>query len=575
MNATKTAGLAVAAAVLAGICPLATQAGEVTSYAPVTQQRLENPEPGNWLMYRRSYDGHMYSPLSQINATNVKDLVPLWSFSTGVIEGHEAPPFVNNGIMFVATPSNQVIALDAKTGDYIWRYKKKTPEDLFQLHPTSRGVGMWQDKLFFASTDDYLVALDAKTGKELWTTKVGDYKAGYYMTLAPLVVDGKVMVGQSGGEFGIRGYVSAYSADDGKELWKTFTIPAPGEPGHDTWSGDDWKTGGGSAWQSGNYDPKRKMVLWGVGNAAPWPGDAHPGDNLYTSSVIALNPDNGKLTGYYQFHRNDSWDWDEMDPPILVDNLKYGGNTISGLVHPARDGYLYVVDNAEDGMHFLHTQPYVEQNAYSSVDAKGHQTYDPAHTPVIGKTIDFCPSLWGGKDFVSATWNDKNNILVIPAQNHMCGQMLGEKLPYQAGMLWLGATIPSLQLIPDGDHIGELQGWDVANNKQLWVHNFPAELFTSVTSTGGDLAFLGGTPDRKFRAFNVKTGDLLWEITTNSGIMAPPSVYEVDGTEYVAVESGWGVDGQRIQDSLSKTKMKLDANAVPQGGVVWVFGLKK
>ena len=214
-----------------GLISTAAVAGPIENYSPVTPARLENPEPGNWMLYRRTYDGQGYSPLEQINTSNVKNLTPVWTFSTGVIEGHEAPPIVNNGVMFVATPMGQVIALNAKTGDEYWRYKRQLPEDLFQLHPTSRGVGLWQDKLYLATTDDHVVALDAKTGKVLWDTKVQDYKKGQYLTLMPLVVDGKVIVGGSGGEFGVRGYVVAYDANSGKELWRTFTIPGEGEPG--------------------------------------------------------------------------------------------------------------------------------------------------------------------------------------------------------------------------------------------------------------------------------------------------------------------------------------------------------
>ena len=265
-------------------CVVATAAtaGPIENYSPVTASRLENPEPGNWMLYRRTYDGQGYSPLDQINTSNVKNLTPVWTFSTGVVEGHEAPPIVNNGVMFVATPMGQVIALNAKTGDEYWRYKRQLPDDLFQLHPTSRGVGLWQDKLYLATTDDHVVALDAKTGKVVWDTKVQDYKKGQYLTLMPLVVDGKVIVGGSGGEFGVRGYVVAYDANDGKELWRTFTIPGEGEPGHDTWQGDDWKSGGGSAWMTGNYDKDTKTIYWGVGNAAPWPGaDASRRQSLY------------------------------------------------------------------------------------------------------------------------------------------------------------------------------------------------------------------------------------------------------------------------------------------------------
>src|SRR5215510_4164002 len=273
----------------------AAVAGPIENYSRVTAQRLENPEPGNWMLYRRTYDGHGYSPLDQINTTNVKNLTPVWTFSTGVVEGHEAPPIVNNGVMFVATPFGQVIALNAKNGEEYWRYKRQLPDDLFQLHPTSRGVGLWQDKLYLATTDDHVVALDAKTGKVAWDQKVQDYRKGQYLTLMPLIVNGKVLVGGSGGEYGVRGYVVAYDANDGKELWRTFTIPGPGEPGHETWQGDDWKSGGGSAWMTGTYDPQLNTVYWGVGNAAPWPGNLHPGDNLYTTSVLALDPGSGKI----------------------------------------------------------------------------------------------------------------------------------------------------------------------------------------------------------------------------------------------------------------------------------------
>ena len=209
-QSTTTVLMAFAASLL-GCLPLGGRAAdEMTSYAPVTQERLENPEAGNWLLYRRTYDGHGFSPLRQINTDNVKDLVPVWTFATGVVEGHEAPPMVNNGVMFVTTPGMQVLALNAATGDLIWRYKEKLPADLFQLHPTNRGVALWGDKVYLATVDARLIALDAKTGKEVWNTKVGDYQQGEYMTLEPLVVRGKVMVGSSGGEFGVRAYIAAY-----------------------------------------------------------------------------------------------------------------------------------------------------------------------------------------------------------------------------------------------------------------------------------------------------------------------------------------------------------------------------
>ena len=342
-------------------------ADELPGYAPVTQERLENPEIGNWLLYRRTYDGHGFSPLRQINTDNVKDLVPVWTFSTGVTEGHEAPPMVNNGVMFVTTPGMQVLALNAVTGDLIWRYKAKLPDDLFQLHPTNRGVALWGDKLYLATVDARLIALDAKTGKEVWNTKVGDYKRGEYMTLEPLVVHGKVMVGSSGGEFGVRAYIAAFDADTGKQAVAHLHRPRPGRAGGDTWKSDAWKTGGGSVWITGTYDPKRNLAYWGVGNAAPWPGDLHPGDDLYTSSTIALDPDTGKIKAYHQYHWNDSWDWDEIRPPMLI-NMQHNGQTIDALVHPGRDGYLWTLQQTDNGIKFISGQPFVYQNAFKSID---------------------------------------------------------------------------------------------------------------------------------------------------------------------------------------------------------------
>jgi hypothetical protein len=235
-------------------------------YTPVTAERLRKPEDHNWLLFRRTYDGWGYSPLAQITPANIGRLQLVWSLATGQVEGHQAPPIVNNGVMFVATPGNQLIAIEAKTGSVLWRYKRPLPEDLLTLHPTNRGVGLFGDKIFFASADAVLVALDARTGKEVWTAKVAEYRNGYYTSLMPLVADGKVMLGTSGGELGVRGFVAAYDADTGKEVWRTYTVPEPGQPGSETWpQGDQWKTGGGSIWVPGTYDAETNIAYWGTG----------------------------------------------------------------------------------------------------------------------------------------------------------------------------------------------------------------------------------------------------------------------------------------------------------------------
>ncbi len=358
-------GSSLAVLMMAG----ALGAAHSADYSPVTDARLANPEARNWLMTRGNYQGWSYSTLDQINTGNVKKLTPVWAVSTGVDSGHESPPIVNDGVMFVSTPYSQVMALDAASGALLWRYKRRLPEGFSALHNTSRGVALYGDKVFFPALDAVLVALDAKTGKVAWEAKVEDWKTGYYMTMAPLIVKGKVLVGVAGGEFGVRGFVEAFDADTGKPAWKTYTIPAPGEAGSETWEKPDtWKTGGASTWMTGNYDPATNVVYWGTGNGSPWFGDQRPGDNLYTSSTVALDGDTGKIKGHFQYHQNESWDWDAMNAPMLVDFQK-NGSTTKGLLTPQRNGYLYWLGRNGDGsISYLNSIAYVPQNVFKGID---------------------------------------------------------------------------------------------------------------------------------------------------------------------------------------------------------------
>ena len=296
-------------------------------YTPVTDARLANPEPENWLMTRGNYAGWSYSPLEQVNMSNVKGLVPVWGVSTGVDSGHEAPPIVNNGMMFVATPYSQVLALDAATGELLWRYKRKLPQGFAALHNTSRGVALYGDKVFMPGMDAALVALDAKTGKVDWEAKIEDWKQGLLHDRGAFGREGQGAGRDRRRRVRRARFCQAFDAETGKSAWKTYTIPAPGEPGSETWQkADTWKTGGASTWMTGNYDPATNTVYWGTGNASPWFGDQRPGDNLYTSSTLALDGDTGKIKGYFQYHQNESWDWDAMNAPMLVDFQKGGDN---------------------------------------------------------------------------------------------------------------------------------------------------------------------------------------------------------------------------------------------------------
>ena len=545
-------------------------------YKPVTAERLKQPEDGDWLMYRRTYDGWGYSPLSQITTENVGRLKPAWTLQTGQIEGHQAPPIVNSGVMFVATPGNQVLAIDAKKGDLLWRFKRPIPEDILLLHPTSRGVGLLDGKIYFAAADAVLVALDAKTGKEVWNTKVEDYTHGYYMSLAPLVADGKVMVGVSGGELGVRGFVAAFDAETGKPAWKTYTVPAPGEPGSETWpKGDQWKTGGGSVWITGAYDPATNLTFWGTGNGGPWMGDQRPGDNLFTSSTIALDASTGKIKGYHQYHPNDSWDWDEVNPPILVDYQR-NGRTIKGLAYVARDGYLWMLERTADKINFVDGKPFVNQNVFKSLDPKtGRPDVDPARQPGTGKKAEFCPSLWGGKDWPPVAYSPKTRLLYIPANENLCQALMGDPVTYTPGQRFTGIAPANsiFSIAPSADHIGELQAWNLDTGQKVWSHPFAnSELWGPVLATAGGMLFMGGTNDRYFRAFDASNGKILWEFRTGSGVNGVPVSFQVDGKQYIAVQSGWGVDAARMQARLNLER-PWEFPDVPQGGSVWVFAV--
>ena len=564
--------------VFAALCGLLPGARADEARAPawnaVTDARLAAPEAHNWLMTRGDYGSLGYSPLDQITPANVAALKPAWTFSTGVTEAHQSPPIVNDGVMFITTPRNQVLALDARTGDLLWRYARELPADLFQLHPTNRGVALYGDLVYLATLDAYLVALDARSGEVVWEQQVEDYLSGYYMTLAPLVAGGKVMVGVSGGEFGIRGFVQAFDAKTGEPAWKTYTVPGPGEPGHESWPGNSWQRGGVPVWVTGSYDAQAKLAYWGTGNAGPWIGDDRKGDNLHATSVIALDVASGAIRAHHQYHWHDVWDWDEVAAPLLID-VERNGVKRRTLVHAGRDGYLWTLERRDDGIGFLDAKPYVAQNVYTAIDPHtGRPSYDEARVPRIGQRTEFCPSIWGGKDWPPAAYSPQTGLLYIPANENLCGAITGEPAKYRPGELYMGVPLTKLEVLPTAaakEHIGELQAWDLATGKRAWKVDFKSHNWGPVLATGGGLVFAGGTSDRYIRAFDARSGKLLWQQRTNSGVVGMPASYALDGRQYIAVQSGWGVDAQRKQDFLDKafgTKTH-----VPQGGVLWVFAL--
>jgi alcohol dehydrogenase (cytochrome c) len=543
------------------------------NYPAVSAARLKHPAPEEWLMTRRTYDGWGYSPLDKIDTGNVKRLTPVWTLSTGMNNGHEAAPVVNGGVMFVTSSYNQVLALDARAGTVLWRYRSESTGSV-RGKPVNRGVTLFGGKVYTVLTEAILVALDAKTGKEVWRTIVGNNASGQYMTAPPLVADGKLIAGISGGDGPTRGFVAAYDPDTGRELWKTYTTPAPGEPGSDTWKGDDWQTGGAATWVTGNYDPDTKLVYWGVGNGYPWVGYARPGDNLYTASTIALDAATGAIKGHFQYTPNESWDWDEVSPPILID-FRRDGRTIKGLVNFARNGYLYFLERDDRGpIAFVDGKPYVKQNVFKRLDPKtGRPEVDDAHKPDIGRLADFCPSWHGGKNWQPGAYNPKTRMVYVPTQENLCAVMIGRKIQTTTGATRV-ATTNRMYIAPGADHLSEVQAWNVDTGKKVWSHNFAkSPNWGPILTTGGGLVFSGGTNDRMFRAFDATTGEVLWDFPTNSGIYAPPSSFMVDGRQYIAVLSGWGQDARSMQARIDAASPG-NFPEVPEGGVIWVFGLE-
>ncbi len=553
------------------------------AYESVTDERLRKPEAENWLQWRGNYAGWTYSPLEQINTDNVKDMKVAWVYSTGVKGGHEAPPIVNNGYMYVATPEHQVIALNARSGNEIWRFKRELPKDHFAQHQTSRGVALYEDKVYVSGVDTCAIALDAVSGEKVWENCLADWRQGFHMTIAPLAVEGLVIFGLSGAEYGVRCFLVALDADTGKEVWRTYTIPEPDEPGGDTWPGDTWKLGGGSVWITGTYDPDQELAYFGIGNAAPWLAQGRQGDNLYTNSVLAIDVKSGKIRSHHQYHWNGAWDWDEVSPPVLIDIPDGNGNLKKAMVHAGRNGYLWFLErSADQGIKFIDAKPFVKQDVFTAIDPiSGRPSYDPEKIPDIGKTVNFCPSLWGGKNWPPEAYNPKTGLFYIPAHENLCSEMRATGVKYMEGEVYMGFELDELMTHIRFDkeafegkdpHIGEIQAWDLNKREKVWTYNIREMNWGSLLTTGGKLVFSGGSNDREFRALDASTGKKLWSRRLNSGTIAVPISYMIDDVQYIAVQSGWGVDAELMQTTFNL--LREDQTTVPTDGAIWVFALK-
>lgn len=518
--------------------------------AQVTQQRLENgaAEPQNWLMYSGSYTGQRYSPLTQINQSNVKDLEQKWVVQDQVFGTWETVPLVVDGIMYLTERPNDVMAIDARTGKFFWLYRwTNDPGMRTCCGAQNRGVAILGDRLYMGTLDAHLIALDAKTGKLVWDTKVASFKDGYSLTMAPLIVHDKVIVGTAGGEYGIRGFVAAFDAKTGKEVWRFYTIPAPGEPGSETWSGDAWKTGSGSVWNEGSFDPELNQVYFGVGNPGPdWNPAQRPGDNLYTDSVIALDPDTGKLKWYFQFSPNDCCDYDSTQVPVLAD-MEWNGKPTKVMMWANRNGFFYVLDR-EKGK-FLRGAPYVKVNWASGLDANGR----PIKTPVPAGQPNY-PSNQGATNWYAPAYSPHTGLFYVSAWDNNGSIYHREEAVYRPGLLFSGGGFAAIPPVPDAPTAspfrrspinnwtnesgnGAVLALDPKTGKRVW--SFAQYDLTNAGNlvTASDILFSGGN-EGYFYAFNAKTGEVLWQTNLGGAMFNAPITYEVDGKQYVTVNAG-------------------------------------
>ncbi len=532
-------------------------------------------DPNGWASYGRGLDNTRFSPLKQIDTKNVGNIKLAWAFELGSLRSNEASPLVIGDTMYVSTSwgPKYVYALDAKTGAQKWKYEPEIPDDVLQYaccDVNSRGVSYADGKLFVGRLDGKLSAIDAATGKELWTSDVVDYKQGSVITSPPLVVKNLVVTGFGGGEYGARGSLQAYDIATGKQVWKTWTVPGPGETGNETWKGDSWQHGGGAAWLVGSYDAKTNTVLWGTSNPGPWNsgvrssgnGDYGQLTNLYTSSTIALDGDTGKIKWAVQGTPEDAWDYDGVNELVLAD-LKIGGQDTPTYLKADRNGFFYVV-NRETGK-ILSAEKYVPTNWAEKIELpSGKPIEDAEKRPGPGHPIKMaCPNLIGGKNWQPMSFNPETGLVYIPS-NNVCMDWSVSEVTYKKGVFYLGGEFPPHP--GPGGYMGELIAWDPIAQKKVWGVKSDLPFNGGTLTTAGGLTFWGDLHGM-FHAYDAAKGDELWKIQLGSGIGAGPISYSVDGKQYVAVVVGRTASIPAFLGDVGK----LMTEASPEGGALYVF----
>lgn len=536
--------------------------------------------------------GQRYSPLDMINTDTVKDMRPVWSFSFGGEKqrGQESQPMVKDGVMYVTASYSRVFAVDTKTGDELWEYNARLPDGIMPCCDViNRGVALYDNLVIFGTLDAKLVALDAKTGKVKWKKKVADYKEGYSITAAPMIVDGKVITGVSGGEFGIVGKAEAYDAKTGKILWSRPTVEGhmgyiwkdgkktengiSGGKAGQTWPGDLWKSGGAATWLGGTYDPETHLLFIGTGNPAPWNSHMRPGDNLFSSSRLAIDPDTGKIVWHFQTTPHDGWDYDGVNELISFD-YKEGGKTVKAAATADRNGFMYVLNRTNGD--FIRGFPFVDEITWAKgLDQKGRPVYDDNYRPgnpaaeqdgKKGSVVRAVPAFLGGKNWMPMAYSQQTELFYVPS-NEWAMDIWNEPTAYKKGAAYLGAgfTIKPLK----ESHIGVLRAMDPKTGKEVWRYQNYAPLWGGVLTTAGNLVFIG-TPEGYLKGFDAKTGELKYQFNTGSGIVGSPITWKQDGEQFLSVVSGWGGAVPLWGGEVAKRVKHLN-----QGGSVWTFKLPK
>jgi len=506
---------------------LALAASTLSAQVPFSRIVNADKEPGNWLTYSRTLDGKRYSPLNEVNTQNVARLNVKWAFQFSD-PGIEMSPIVIDGILYVTGP-NSATAIDGRSGRSLWHWKRPIPGDFVSVGfgHTNRGAAVLDDKLFVATLDGYLVALDLKSGAERWSSKVLNYKHGYSMTMAPLAIDGKIAVGVSGGEAGIRGFVDAYDAKTGKQAWRFYTIPGPGEPGHETWAGDNWKTGGGATWVTGAYDPELKLVYWGVGNPGPdWNGDVRPGDNLYTCAFVALDADTGRLRWYFQFTPHDTHDWDSNHVPILFDGI-IDSKPRKLMAVANRNAFYYVLDRATG--QFIGARPYAKQTWAKGIDAKGRPILTDNSQPTEKGALIY-PNSNGATVWFSPSYSPQTDFVYV-AVREIGANYFKRPTPYRAGTIFAGGGEDPLA---GDDAWGAIRALQAETGEMRWEFKLQSPPWAGVLSTAGGLVF-GGSDEGNFYALDSRTGKPLWDFQTGGAIIANPTSFQIDGHQCIAI----------------------------------------